>query len=485
MNVATHGLGPSAVGDRRWWVLAAVAVASFLVLLDDTAVAIALPSIGRQLGLGLTGLEWVINIYTVSFAVLTLAGGLLTDRFGARPVFLVGVAAFTIVSVLAGFSSTGAMLLGMRAAQGSAAALIAPSALTLLITSFPGARRAVALGVWSGVGATALAVGPLLGALLTDAFGWRSIFFLNLPLGVAMLILARAALPRPAPAQRPLRAPVDVVGLITSAIALFALVLALTQASSSGWTSPRLWAMLAIAAASAAIFVVAERRSAAPLVDLSLFRIPNVAAANVLALLNLAVMCSVFFFLSLYLQLVIGFSPTRAGLVLLPMTVLIAVLAPLAGWLVSHVGARVLIGAGMVLAAAGLVLLAGVDPGWGMRQLLPGLLIEGIGLGLATTPITTAAIQQVPDERSGIASATLNVFRMVGLSLGVAVMGAVVAAHWPGDLAQSAVDATAFTTGIAMGFWVNAVLAVVAAVLAILAIRAPSRAASTDLSNSR
>ncbi|WP_244880917.1 MFS transporter [Mycolicibacterium gilvum] len=317
-----------------------MAVASFLVLLDDTAVAIALPSIGRELGLGLSGLEWVINIYTVPFAVLTLAGGLLTDRFGARPVFLGGVAAFTVVSVLAGFSSTGAMLLGMRAAQGAAAALIAPSALTLLITSFSGARRGFALGVWSGVGAAALAVGPLLGALLTDAFGWQSIFFLNLPTGVAMLILAYAALPRPRPARRPLRAPVDVVGLIASAIGLFALVLALTQTNSLGWTSIRLWAMLAIAAASAAIFVVAERRSAAPLVDLSLFRIPNVAAANVLALLNLAVMCSVFFFLSLYLQLVTGFSPTRAGLVLLPMTVLIAVLAPLAGWLVSHVGAR-------------------------------------------------------------------------------------------------------------------------------------------------
>ncbi|MGQ9352398.1 MFS transporter [Mycolicibacterium gilvum] len=483
MNIATHGIGPTAVVSRQWWVLSVVAVASFLVLLDDTAVAIALPSIGRELGLGLSGLEWVINIYTVPFAVLTLAGGLLTDRFGARPVFLGGVAAFTVVSVLAGFSSTGAMLLGMRAAQGAAAALIAPSALTLLITSFSGARRGFALGVWSGVGAAALAVGPLLGALLTDAFGWQSIFFLNLPTGVAMLILAYAALPRPRPARRPLRAPVDVVGLIASAIGLFALVLALTQTNSLGWTSIRLWAMLAIAAASAAIFVVAERRSAAPLVDLSLFRIPNVAAANVLALLNLAVMCSVFFFLSLYLQLVTGFSPTRAGLVLLPMTVLIAVLAPLAGWLVSHVGARVLIGAGMVLAATGLVLLAGVDPGWGMWRLLPGLLIEGLGLGLATTPITTAAMQQVPDERSGIASATLNVSRMVGLSLGVTVMGAVVAAHWPGDLARSAVDATAFTTGIAMGFWVNAVLAVAAAGLAIVAIRAPSRATSTQLPN--
>ncbi|WP_234714076.1 MFS transporter [Mycolicibacterium chlorophenolicum] len=473
------------MGNRQWWVLTAAAVASFLVLLDDTAVAIALPSMGRQLGLGLSGLEWVINIYTLPLAVLTLVAGLLTDRLGARPVFLGGVAAFTVISVLAGFSTTGAMLLGMRAAQGGAAALIAPSALTLLITSFSGSRRGVALGVWSGVAAAALAVGPLLGALLTDAFGWRSIFLLNLPFGLLMFILARAALPGPLPALRAPRPRVDVVGVVASGVTLFALVLGLAQANASGWASPRLWTMLAVAAAGAAVFVVAERRSTAPLVDLSLFRLPNVAGANVLALLNLAVMCSVFFFLSLYLQLVIGFSPTRAGLVLLPMTVLIAVFAPLAGWLVSHVGARVLIGTGMVLAAVGLVLLAGVHPSWGLWQLLPGLLVEGLGLGLATTPITTAAMLQVPDERSGIASATLNVFRMVGLSLGVAVMGAVVAAHWPGDLARSTVDAAAFTTGIAMGFWVNAVLAVLAAVLAVVAIRAPRVAPSTDLPTSR
>lgn len=307
-----------------------MAVASFLVLLDDTAVAIALPSIGRQLGLGL-GLEWVINIYTVPFAVLTLAGGLLTDRFGARPVFLGGVTAFTVVSVLAGFVSTGAMLLGMRAAQGGAAALIAPSALTLLITSFSGPRRGFALGVWSGVGAAALAVGPLLGLLLTDAFGWQSIFFSISDRGGDVDFLRMPRCPGRGWLGGLPRAPVDVAGLIASAIALFALVLAMTQSNSLGWTSIRLWAMLAIAAASAATFVVAERRSAAPLMDLSLFRIPNVAAANVLALLNLAVMCSVFFFLSLYLQLVTGFSPTRAGLALLPMTVLIAVLAPLAG----------------------------------------------------------------------------------------------------------------------------------------------------------
>jgi MFS family permease len=266
-------------------------------------------------------------------------------------------------------------------------------------------------------------------------------------------------------------------GILASAVALFALVFGLTQANAYGWASLRLWGMLALAMAAGVVFVVAERRSEAPLLDLSLLRIPNFAVANVLALVNLAVMCSVFFFLSLYLQLVVGSSPTRAGIALLPMTVLIAVLAPLAGWLVSRVGARVLIAAGMALAAAGLVLLAGVDPRWGPVQLLPGLFVEGLGLGLAAAPITTAAMESVPDEHAGVAGATLNVFRMVGLSTGVALMGAVVAAQWPGDLARSAVDPDAFATGIGVGFVVNAALAGVAAVLALVAIRKPPRAA--------
>lgn len=470
MGVATGPVLPAVTGDRRWWVLAAVAVASFLVLLDDTAVVIALPSMGRQFGLSLSGLEWVVNVYTASFAVLTLTGGLLTDRLGARPVFLGGVALFTIVSLLVGLSSTSAMLLGMRAAQGAAAALIGPSALALLTKSFSAAQRPIALGVWSGVGAAALAVGPLIGAVLTEAFGWQSIFLLNLPLGVLMLFLARAAVPASRDALQADRPGVDLVGLVSSSVALFALVLGLTQANASGWTSMRLWGWLGLAAAAAAVFVVAERRSSAPLLDLSLFRPPNVAAANVLALLSLAVMCSVFFFLSLYLQLAMSFSPTHTGLALLPMTVVIAVLAPVAGWLVSRVGARLLISTGMALAAVGLLLLAGLDPSWGLWELLPALLIEGLGIGLAATPITAAAMAEVPDERSGMAGATLNVFRMVGLSLGVAVMGAVVSARWPGDLAQSVVGAAAFTTGIAGGFVVNAILAVVAAVFAFATI---------------
>ncbi|MEV8626440.1 MFS transporter [Streptomyces sp. NPDC051079] len=301
------------------------------------------------------------------------------------------------------------------------------AALALLCTSFTGPRRAVALGVWSGVGATALAIGPLLGTILTDASGWRSIFLLNVPLGILMLITTRAVLPRTQPAGRPGR--MDIAGGIASGVGLSALIFGLTQANTYGWGSATLWSVMGLAVAGFTVFTLIERRVTTPLLDRTLLRLPNFVAANVLGLTSLAVMCSLFFFLSLYLQFAAGFSPVEAGVALLPLSLLVAVVAPVAGWLVSRAGARILIGAGMTLTAAGLFTLAGINPGWGTRQLLPGLVIAGVGIGLATTPITTAAMGAVPQERTGIASGTLNASRMIGLSLGIAIMGAIVAAR--------------------------------------------------------
>ncbi|WP_209443569.1 MFS transporter [Streptomyces anulatus] len=472
---ARGGLPEATRGSHsQWLLLAAVSLAWFLVLLDDTAVAIALPSLSRDLSLGLAGLEWVVNIYTLTFAVLTLWGGMLADRHGARPVFLTGLAIFVGLSLGAALSPTGSVLIGMRAGQGAGAALMGPAALALLCTSFAGPRRALALGVWSGVGATALAIGPLLGAMLTDAFGWRSIFFLNVPLGILMLIITRAVLPRRA--QRTGRpGKMDIAGGITSGLGLSALIFGLTQANAYGWGSVALWGVMGLAVAGFTVFALIERRVSTPLLDRTLLRLPNVLTANLLGLASLAVMCSLFFFLSLYLQFATGFSPVRAGVALLPLSLLVAVVAPVAGWLVSRTGARILIGAGMTLTAAGLFTLAGINPGWGTQQLLPGLVIAGVGIGLATTPITTAAMGAVPAERTGIASGTLNASRMIGLSLGIAIMGAIVAAQWPGDLADSGVDPQAFTDGIAIGFQVNAAIALAAALLAAVAIRTPHR----------
>ncbi|WP_209443538.1 MFS transporter [Streptomyces anulatus] len=454
---------------RRGWVLAVVSVAWFLVLIDDTAVVVALPPLGRELGLGLAGLEWVINLYTLTFAVLTLWGGMLADRFGSRPVFLAGLAVFTVSSLTAGLSPDGGALIGLRAAQGAGAALMGPASLALLLTSFPGRSRPLALGVWSGVGAAALAGGPLVGALLTSGLGWRSIFWINAPLGVAVWAVARRTLPAPPPVPRPGR--IDFAGGLASAVGLTALIYALTQANAYGAASATLWALLATAVAALALFIRIERRAAAPLLELSLLRRPGFLPGNLLGMASLAVMCSVFFFLSLYLQLAAGDTALQAGLALLPLTLLGAVVAPAAGWLVPRLGARTLIGAGMALTAAGLVLLAGISPGWGAGQLQPGLLVTGLGIGLSTTAITTATLEHIPDRHTGIASATLNAFRMIGLSLGIAVMGAIVAAQWPGDLTRTRPTGTTFTDGIADGLLINAAIAAAAAILAITTLR--------------
>jgi MFS family permease len=322
------------------------------------------------------------------------------------------------------------------------------------------------------VGATALASGPLVGAALTRTLGWPSIFWINVPLGAAMLLLSRFAAPATAvPPSGAQRDRLDLAGLLTSAVGLSALIFGLTQAGTWGWSSPTLWAILGVAATCLAGFIVVEHRAASPLLDLNLFRRPNVLAANVLALLNLAVMCSLFFFLSLYLQLITGVSPVAAGVTLLPLTALSALGAPLAGWLVPRTGARPLIAAGMAATAAGLALLARIDSAWTGWHVLPGLVLAGAGIGLASTPITTAAVGHIPDRQAGIAAAAHNAFRMIGLSLGVAVMGAIVAANWPGDLAQADTDPVAFTTGISAGFAVNAGIALAAALLAVATIR--------------
>jgi EmrB/QacA subfamily drug resistance transporter len=454
-----------------WGTLAVVAMAWFLILLDDTATVITLPAVGRELGLGMVGLEWVVNAYTLTFAVFTLWGGMGVDRYGPRPVFIVGWAVFAAASALAGFSTSGPVLITARAVQGVGAALAGPAALALLLAAFADRARAVALGVWSAVAAAALASGPLVGALLTATYGWRSIFLVNVPIAAAiLLVLGRGT--APANAQPGIRRGdrVDIGGMLTSAVALSALVFGLTQAGASGWRSAPVLFTLGIGAAGLVALVVVEHRATAPLLPLSLFRLPNVLTANMLGMVSLAVMCSLFFFLSLFLQAG-GSSPIQAGLALLPLTAIAAVTAPLAGLLVEHVGPRWPLAAGMTLTTLGLVVLSGITPQWGGAQLLPGLLMAGAGIGLATTPITSAAMDHVPPHHYGAAAATFNTFRTVGLSVGVAVMGSIVAAQWPRTATPAQVAPTALASGLTSGFMINAGLSLAAAVLAIATIR--------------
>lgn len=458
------GRSAEAGAKRKWLGLGALALTSFLLTLDDTALSVALPSIAGDLGLGLSGLEWVVNAYTLALAALLLTGGKLSDALGSRRIFLAGLAVFTVASLAGGLAPSGLLLLVARVMQGSGAALMMPATLAIISTTFPARQRGMAIGVWAGVSAGGLAIGPLLGAVLTESFGWRSIFLVNVPLGAVGLAFGRAILEESKPASR--RLSLDLAGMLAWGGTLFALVFALTEGMSYGWTSPLILASFASAAVGLLAFVRLEQRSDAPLLELSLFRSRNLSGANAVSLLSTAVMCSIFFFISLYLQVVRGYGAIEAGAAFLPMTLLICLLAPAAGRISDRTGRRLPAALGMVILAGGLLLLSRLGARSGLGDLLPALMLSGIGIGLTTAPVTTAALDFAPQDEAGLRAGILNTSRMIGLAVGIALMGAIVTARWPGGLAGAATDPRAFVDGLSVAFLVNAVIALVAAALA-------------------
>jgi EmrB/QacA subfamily drug resistance transporter len=457
--------GALAERRARWAVLAGLTLVSFLLLLDDTAVSVALPSIRRQLGLGLSGLEWVVNGYTLPLAALMLLAGQLADRHGRRRMFLIGLAVFTLASLLAGIAADGATLIAARGVQGIGAALVAPASLAIIADTFPDDERGWALGVWAGVTATALGLGPLLGALVTESLGWAWIFLLNVPLGVGAWLIARGLLPESHTEHR--EGHLDLAGVLSSGVGLSGLLLALTEANDYGWGSPRVLALGATAAAAFIAFVCIERRASDPLLDLSLMRRRSFAGPNVVILLATSVMCSLFFFLALYFQTVLGYSALAAGAELLPLTGAIVLVAPLAGRLADRIGAKLPVTVGMLALAAALLGLAGVRVNSSAWSLMPWLALAGVGIGLTTTPTTTAAMSGISAERHGIAAGVLNTFRATGLALGIAVMGAILTSFGGGATHRPA----AFVEGFSTAVTINAAIALAAAITAALTLR--------------
>lgn len=453
---------------RKWLGLGALALASFLLTLDDTALSVALLAIARDLGLGLSGLEWVVNAYTVALAALLLAGGWLADALGSRRIFLAGLAVFTTASLAAGLAPTGQLLIAARVLQGAGAALMMPATLAMISGTFPARQRGMAIGIWAGVSAGGLAIGPLLGAALTESLGWRSIFLVNVPLGALGLAFGRAILTESRPASP--RGHFDLAGMLVSGATLFALVFALTEGMSYGWSSPLVLGSFASAAVGLVVFVRLERRREEPLLELSLFRSRNLSGANAVSLLSTAVMCSIFFFISLYLQIVRGYSAIEAGAAFLPMTLLICLVAPAAGRVSDRIGRRLPAALGMVVLAGGLLLLSGLGATSGLGILLPALMLSGLGIGLTTAPVTAAALDFAPEDEAGVRAGILNTSRMIGLAVGIALMGAIVTARWPGGLARADTDPQAFVDGLSVAFIVNAVLALVAAAPAAMTI---------------
>lgn len=459
----------------RWVALTALTLVTFLLLLDDTAVGVAMPAIQRELGLDLDGQAWVLNAYTLTLAALTLPAGRLADRGGRRRVFLWGLAVFLLASLAAGLAVTGPMLLAARAVQGVGAALVAPASLAIIAETFSGRQRGAAIGVWAGVSASALGLGPLLGAIVNDSLGWTWIFLLNVPLGGGAWLLARAVL-------RESRAPhasrrLDLIGVGLSGASLLFVLIALNQANDVGWVAPRTVTLSALAALCLALFVWHEAATEEPLLDLRLFKDRSLAGANVLILLATSVMCSLFFFLALYLQTVLGYSALAAGTGLLPLTVAIVVVGPLAGRLADRVGVRLPATIGMLLVGGGLLGLSGLGLDSTIGSLVPWLALAGVGIGLVTSPATLAALGSSDTAGYGVAAGVFNTFRTTGLTLGIAIMGAILASFGPGAAFSRGFDPVhhaAFVDGFSTALIVNAVIALGAAVLAACTMRGRS-----------
>lgn len=453
--------------NRRWWTLGAVAFALFMIMLDNTVVNVALPSIQRDLGIGLSQLEWTVNAYALTFAVLMLTGGKLADFLGRRRIFLFGLAVFTASSLACGLATSGEMLIAARTVQGIGAAFMMPATLSIISATFPPRERGLAIGIWAGVSAMALAIGPLIGGLLTEHIAWGWIFFVNVPIGVLGLAVGRLVIAESRDTSEGQR--LDLPGLLVSGVALFALTFALIEANRYGWTSPTILALLAGAALGLAGFVALELNQRAPMLDLSLFRNGTFAGANVVALLVTLAMFGVFFFTSLYMQNILGYTAVRTGATFLPMTVLIILVAPAAGKLSDRIGSRWLMTGGMTLVSVSLVLFSRLGVASGFWDLFPALVVGGFGMAIVMTPMTAAALGSVPVAKAGIGSGVLNTFRQTGGALGIALMGAIFLAETgpigPGTTPQD------FVRGYSTALLVSAAIALAGAVVAAVTVR--------------
>ena len=412
-----------------WVVLVLICFAQFMVVLDATVVNVALPSIQKDLGMTEANLQWVVNAYTLVFGGFLLLGGRAGDLLGRKRLFLGGVIVFTLASLLDGLSTNSGMLIGARALQGLGAAFISPAALAIISTTFKeGSDRAKALGVWAAIAIGGSAVGLVLGGALTQAFSWPWIFFINVPVGVAVFFFSLRIVPesRDEAAHRSF----DVPGAITVTGGLMALVYAIVQTEQKGWGSVQTIVTFLIAVALLVGFVLIELRAKAPLVRLSIFRVRSLSAANVTMFLVGSGLFAMFFFNSLYIQRVLGYGPLKAGLAFLPFTAGIMVSAGIASAYGPKIGIRLVAAVGMVIAAAGLLLMTRIPvDGTYLTSVLPSLLLVSLGMGAVFVPLTLVATTGLQDEDQGLASGLFNTSQQIGGALGLAILSTIAASH--------------------------------------------------------
>ena len=462
---------PPSGETNRWLVLVIVCLAQFMVILDATIVNVALPSIQSDLGFTPSTLQWVINGYTLVFGGFLLLGGRAGDLLGRRKVFVAGVIVFTTASLLNGLATSSEWLVASRALQGLGGALVSPAALSIITTTFAeGADRTKALGVWSAIAAGGGAFGLLLGGILTEQLSWEWIFFVNVPIGIATLALALRYVPESRALQR--QATADVPGAVSVTAGLIVLVFAIVKATDYGWGSWKTLALGAIAVALLAAFVYIEKHSPAPLIRLGIFRSRSIVGANLVMLVVAGGLFSFFFFATLYLQEILGYSPLEAGLAFLPVTAGIMIGAGLAQQLVKRIGVRAVSVLGMAIAATGLFILSSASVGGSyLSDILPGLIPQSIGMGLTFVPITLIATTNVEAEDAGLASGLFNTSQQVGGSLGLAILSTLAANKTASMLLGGSGRAQALVDGFNVAFVAAAVLVAAGALVLLLVVR--------------
>ncbi|MCO5997582.1 MFS transporter [Actinoallomurus rhizosphaericola] len=455
--------------SRRWWTLTGVALATFMTFLDNNVVNVALPSIQRDLHLTLSGLEWIVSSYILVFSGLMLVGGRLGDVYGRRRLFITGLALFTGASLLAGLANSESILITARVLQGVGASLSVPSTLAIISSTFPDAReRSRAVGVWSAVSALALALGPLTGGFISDHWHWGWIFLINVPVGVATIAIIAVSMRE---TTEDVRRRLDLPGLLTSAVTLLSVTYALIEGSDRGWTSALILGAFALAAVTGAVFIVLETRAADPMVDLSLFR-NRVFSGGVgaMVLWGFGVM-GVYLFTAMFLQNILGFSPTKAGASIIPMALMMIVIAPFAGSVARRLGTHLTVAAGLTLNVAGLVMVSFVGEGAHFLDLMPSFVLFGIGSGLTMMPLTDAVIGVLPSDRAGAASGVLNATREVAGLLGVTIIGAILTSRQSAALRGGSTPTHAFLAGYQLALLVGAAIVFIGVPLSLYALR--------------
>lgn len=467
---------------NKWLLLALLAIAQFMVVLDSAIVNVALPAMEKALHFDPASLQWVVTSYTLAFGGFLLLGGRAADLYGRRRILLIGVAAFTALSLAIGLSGSSLLVIIFRALQGLAAAFMSPAALSILLTTFSeGKDRNRALGIWSAVGAGGAAVGVLLGGVLTQYLGWEWNFFINVPIGIAVFYGLRRFVP--AHTQEESDKNLDVPGAILVTSGLIGLVYALVEAPNWGWTSFNTVGLFALSTVLLIAFIVNESKAKHPLMPLSIFKIRNVSAANLMMVPVMAGLMGMFFFVSLYVQGTLQYSPVMTGLSFLPIPIIIGVTSTYAPRLVGKVGFRPLLIAGTSLLTIGTFLLSFVTPeGTYFANVLPGLLVMAFGAGVTFVSVSVAATSGVPSHEAGLASGLLSTSQQMGGALGLAILSGVASAAATASLASGAVHSAthASVAGYRAAFLVAAILTGVALLIALFVIRQQKQAAINE-----